>query len=443
MFSIHKKKKCVLILLDGLGDRSYTALGNRTPLQAAHTPVLDRLTQNGASGLFHPTRMGQALPSEMAHFALFGYSMKEFPGRGALEALGAGLPIRTEDVAVLARFAKLFTDADGCLRLSDEKVTEEDERLNPLSASVGDYEYRGIRIRFYRTKGPYGILILRGNVSPRITDTDPILLNHRLSAVKPWYKEPPESPAADTAAALKSYLVWAYERLGKHPLNRERIEKGLEPINGIVTQRAGQLRSVPFFRERYGFSGISIASGIIYRGICSYLGLDFHKVKDTDNCGEDIAARLEKAVDFLGRYDFIHVHSERPDQAAHTKDPEAKIRVIEELDAGIGRAIEPLLESPDVVIAVTADHSTPSKGPLVHSGEPVPLIFCGPGIRRDRVEQFNEVDTAGGALGCVRGPEFMDLVLNYMDRAKLQGLMDTPYDQRYWPGDYEPFRIGK
>ena len=35
----------------------------------------------------------------------------------------------------------------------------------------------------------------------------------------------------------------------------------------------------------------------------------------------------------------------------------------------------------------------------------------------------------------------MYLVLNYLDRAKLAGLRDTPVDQTFWPGDYEPFRL--
>ena len=73
------RRKCVIILLDGLGDRSDPSLEHRTPLQVAQTPNLDRLAGAGACGLFHATHLGQALPSENAHFALFGYSRDEFP----------------------------------------------------------------------------------------------------------------------------------------------------------------------------------------------------------------------------------------------------------------------------------------------------------------------------------------------------------------------------
>ena len=71
----------------------------------------------------------------------------------------------------------------------------------------------------------------------------------------------------------------------------------------------------------------------------------------------------------------------------------------------------------------------------------MPLTFFGQGVRRDKVSRFDEVSAAGGALGTVRGRELMYLLLNHLDRAKLQGIMDTPVDQPYWPGHYQPFRL--
>jgi 2,3-bisphosphoglycerate-independent phosphoglycerate mutase len=94
-------KKCIMLLLDGVGDRSHPELKHRPPLQAARTPALDRLVRVGANGLYHAAQVGQALPSENAHFAMFGYDMDVFPGRGALEALGAGIDLAPESVAML------------------------------------------------------------------------------------------------------------------------------------------------------------------------------------------------------------------------------------------------------------------------------------------------------------------------------------------------------
>lgn len=433
-------KKCILILLDGIGDRSHAQLAYQTPLQAAHTPTLDRMAAVGSNGLYHAWAQGQALSSEDAHFAMFGYERSEFPGRGALEALGAGIELGPGDVAVLAHVASV-RESDGCLLLEKGVPRASDEEAEAAIREIGEYETHGVQIRFTRTKGLFGVITLSGDVSPHVTDTDPIQEGHTLSEVKPWQEYSADPAARNTAAALKAYLVWAYHRLCSHPLNRSRMEKGRRPLNALVTQRAGQLKQAPSFRERHGLRGLSISSGIVYGGLCAYLGLDFRKAAESGDPARDIAERLTAACGALDEYDFIHVHTKYADEAGHARNPHLKKEVIEALDRGIASAIEPLLNNPELLLIVTADHSTPSSGSLIHSGETVPITMCGEGVRRDVVQRFDEVSAAAGALGSVRGKELMYLVLNHLDRAKLQGLMDTPLNQPFWPGDNEPFRV--
>ncbi len=433
-------KKCILILLDGIGDRAYRQLGNKTPLQAAKTPVLDELAAKGSNGMYHAALQGQALPSENAHFLMFGYDMSDFPGRGALEALGAGIDPGPEDVAVLSHFVSL-READGYLFLEKGKPAIPEDEISQVISAMAKYETGGVRVRFIHTGGIYGVIILSGNVSPYITDSDPFLDQRPLIKIEPWAEYIDDTATLNTAAALKDYLTWAYYRLLDHPVNLSRISRGQVPINGLDTQRAGQLKTVMHFEQCYGLHGLSISSGIVYWGLSRYVGMDFRKVTDSGDPGVDIAERLELARKALDNYDFIHVHTKTPDKAAHTKDPLAKKAVIEALDMGMGKAIRPLMDDPEIFIVVTADHSTPSSGPLIHSGESVPMTFFGRGVRLDEVYRFDEVSAAAGALGSVRGKELMYLILNHLDRSKLHGTMDTPVDQPYWPGKYKPFRL--
>ncbi len=434
-------KKCIMILLDGLGDRSYPELDHQTPLQSARTPVLDHLATHGANGLYHAALLGQALPSENAHFAMFGYDMADFPGRGALEALGAGVPIENGDVALLAHFVSVTATADGILVLKDGKPESTDEEIRALIETVGQYAVDGIQVRLHHTSGFRGSLCLAGRVSRYVTDSDPMEKGRPLVAVNPWADHADDPVTRNTARALTAYMTWVHVTLEDHPVNEARRKAGQQPLNGLVFQRAGQLKPIAPFSSRYGMRGLSIASGIVYHGLAAYLGMDVHKVRDTARPGDDLARRLQTAVRQLKDHDFIHVHTKTPDEAAHTKDPLAKKRIIGKLDKGIGSALDTLLANPELLLVVAADHSTPSAGPLVHSGEPVPLIFHGPGIRRDAVSKYDEISAAAGALGFVRGKELTYLILNHLDRAKLHGLMDTPVDQPYHPGDYEPFRI--
>ncbi len=433
-------KKCLLILLDGLGDRSYPQFDHQTPLQAANTPILNDIARSGANGLYHAAALGQALPSENAHFAMFGYDMGDFPGRGALEALGAGIPLSAKNVAVLGHFASLH-EKKRHLTLVDGKLSATDEEATELFKTVGDYETEEIRIQFHRTHGLYGIIVLQGPVTPFVTDTDPFIKGRLVSDARPWHTHEADGNTIQTATALKRYLCWAWRKLADHPVNKRRRKKGLSDITGIVTQRAGQLRTPPPFSESWGLRGLSMASGIVYQGLASYIGLDFLRVSDTGDPGADMADRLRMAYNALNDYDFIHLHTKTPDESAHTKDPTAKKTVIESLDRGIGQAITPFIKDPQMLVVVTSDHSTPSAGPLIHSGEPVPILFTGEGVRQDAVQQFDEISAAGGALGVVRGKEFMYLVLNHLDLAKLHGVMDTAKDQPFWPGNYHPFEV--
>ncbi|MYL85260.1 2,3-bisphosphoglycerate-independent phosphoglycerate mutase [Desulfovibrio aerotolerans] len=435
--------KCVLIVLDGLGDRSYEVLGGKTPLQAARTPTLDRIAREGANGLFHAGLLGQALPSENAHFAMFGAPAAAFPGRGAIEALGAGVDLKPGQVAVLAHFVSAANDAGRLRVVRDRAGPAAAQEIAALFAAVGAFQSQGVALRLHHTNGLFGVLSLTGPVSPHITDSNPMRDGVFASSILPLAMAAADPDELDrarrTALALTHYLGWVHHRLEAHPLKAKRLEQGLPVLNGLVTQRAGQIKPVMPFAERFGLRGASIASGAMFHGLARLLGLTPMPVADSPDCGRDLAERVRLAGQVLADFDFIHVHTKAPDEAAHRKDPLLKKSVIESLDQGLARSLESLLDDPEVLLLVTADHSTPSGGPLIHSGEAVPLVMRGHGQRIDGVACFDEVSAAAGCLGPVRGQELMLLVLNGLELAKLQGVMDTPEDRPYWPGPYAPF----
>jgi len=115
--------------------------------------------------------------------------------------------------------------------------------------------------------------------------------------------------------------------------------------------------------------------------------------------------------------------------------------VIEALDKALDYAVEEILHDDEVLFIVTADHSTASSGTMIHTGENVPLVMNGKYIRQDSVRKFDEISCAAGGLSLVRGRELMYLVLNFLDRGKLWGLMDSPDDQPFTPGRYSPLHL--
>jgi len=431
--------RCILLILDGLGDRGHAAFGGQTPLQMADTPHLDRLASLGMTGLFHPWLLGGALPSEIAHFLLFGYDLEDFPGRGYIEALGENLPLGDTDVALLGRIFAV-RKKQGLLILTEEDPKVEEATCLALQEAIGTFHHEGVDISFIPTGGIRGIVLAKGEVAPAVTDSNPIYEGRPLMEVLPWEGRENDERTLKTAQALNQYQAWAFHQLAAHPINQQRKRAGLAPLNAVGLQRAGQKKPIIPFGDQWGFKALAIAAGCLYRGLSQHVGMELLPVKDTDNTAADLLARLKLAHQDR-RHDFIYIHTKALDEAAHTKDPLIKKAAIEALDRAVDFALQEIATDPDTLLVITADHATNSAGAMIHSGEPVPLLMVGQYTWRDGVTRFDEVNCARGALGLVRGKELMYLILNFLDRGKLMGLRDAPRDQPYFPGKFTPFKI--
>ena len=166
-------RRCILVILDGLGDHGHAVFGGQTPLQAACTPNLDRLAALGMNGLYHSYLQGVAMPSEIAHFLMFGYDLADFPGRGYLEAVGENISLSPKDVALLGRiFSVREHQQHLILEVEDPEV--EAKTCLALQQDIKKYSTAGVDVEFIPTKGIQGLVIVRGEVSPDITDSNPI-----------------------------------------------------------------------------------------------------------------------------------------------------------------------------------------------------------------------------------------------------------------------------
>ena len=114
--------------------------------------------------------------------------------------------------------------------------------------------------------------------------------------------------------------------------------------------------------------------------------------------------------------------SRRRTWPATPRIPQIKKSTIEALDAELGD-----LPTDRAIVCITGDHATPTYPDVIHSGDPVPFIVDGPGVRADEVEAFGELDCARGILGHLRGPDMMPVLLNAADRPLFLGSRPTPF----------------
>jgi 2,3-bisphosphoglycerate-independent phosphoglycerate mutase len=406
---------------------------------AASTPNLDRLAALGMNGLYHAYLQGVALPSEMAHFLMFGYDLADFPGRGYLEAVGEGIRLAPRDVALLGRLFSVQA-REGQLWLEVEDPQVDPATCRTLQEAVRHFTAEGVAVEFVPTKGIQGVVRLRGQVSPDITDSNPIQEGRPLMAVLPLAGCEGDAKVQRTCRVLNQYLLWSHELLSRHPENLRRQARGLPPLNAVGLQRAGRYKPIVSFGDKWGFKPLALATGALYRGLSQHLGMTLLPVTDSPHPEVDLRQRLELARE-LDDFDFVYVHTKAPDVAAHTKNPREKQRLIQALDWAFAYALDVIAPDPNLLLVITADHSTNSDGAMIHSGESVPLLMVGAFTRRDGVCRFDEASCAGGALGLVRGAELMHLILTFLDRGKLFGLRDAPRDQPYTPGPSTPLRL--
>lgn len=415
----------VVVVLDGLGDRAYAALGGRTASEAAHTPALDALARRSACGLLHPLGRGRAPSSEVAHWALLGGQPDEFPGRAVLEALGAGQAVEPTDVLAHAALRPAERRA-GALWVTGRAGPDDAADAAELLGAVDGLEREGLAFGLSPLGAGEAILRVRGDGAvAEVTDSDPFFRD-RLPVLLPQAAAP---GARRTAAAAAAWSREVVGRLAEHPVNRERARRGRPALSVVTLKWWGGWRPCPSFAERHGLAGGVVVGGSrLHAGLARVLELGFVHVAEGPDPGAALAGRLVEAARALdGGADFALCHVKALDEAGHTKDPRRRQAVVEAFDAVLGPlSVSPLSEA---VVVVTGDHATPAEPELIHSGDPVPLLLAAPTVRADRVRAFGERPFAAGSLGHLAGADLMPLALNAANRPLFLGSRPTPADR--------------
>ncbi|MBC7090116.1 MAG: phosphoglycerate mutase, partial [Methanobacteriaceae archaeon] len=66
--------KSLIMIIDGMADRPIPELGEKTPLEVAKTPNMDKLAENGINGIMDPIKPGVRVGSDTAHLSILGYN---------------------------------------------------------------------------------------------------------------------------------------------------------------------------------------------------------------------------------------------------------------------------------------------------------------------------------------------------------------------------------
>lgn len=410
------KGKILIFICDGVADRPVTALAGKTPLEAARTANFDRLARLGENGLLDPIAPGVRAGSDTSHLALLGYDpYAYYTGRGPFEAMGVGMDVRPGDVAFRCNFATV-EERNGELVVMDRRAGRITEGTAELVAPLNGVELDGVKCYIKESTAHRAALVLRGDgLGAAVSDVDP---HEEGAAVGRAAGATPEDQK--TAAVVNEFVKLSHEKLKGHAVNVAREKRGLPPANIILPRGAGLAPHIPPVTELYGLTAAAVVEVGLIRGIARYCGLDVVPLPDTVNGGldTDLAAFMEATAAALRKYDLVLANVKGPDVAGHDGDAAAKVAVIERIDAAAGPLLEGLPAG--CCIALLGDHATPV-AVRDHSGDPVPVVFGGPGVRADAVETFGERAAATGGAGRLRGLDLLPILLNLTSRAEKFG----------------------
>jgi len=408
--------KVIMVVCDGMGDRATRARRFQTPLSVAKKQNIDKLTGTGSLGLMHPVGPGIRPGSDVAHFALLGYDpYKFYTGRGGLEAIGAGINIDSGDVAFRCNFATV----DDKMVVKDRRAGRASEGREELARALNEIDLAApsISFEFVPTVAHRGVLVLRRKgLSRRVSDTDPHMEGRTVQRSRP---EDEGEESRLTAKILNEFTEKSHLVLKDHPINAERVRRGLPPANIILSRGAGTIPPIETLTTKYSINAACIGVVPIVRGICRLAGMHLIDVEGaTGGLDTNFEAKAKAAVAAMEKYDLVFLHIKAPDIASHNGDFEKKVWTIERIDAAID-----VLNSLDLntqYIVLTSDHTTPVTV-KDHSADPVPILVAGPDFDASGVTSFSERTAATGNLGTLLALNLMPILMNRLGKIEKFG----------------------
>ncbi len=395
--------KYIIILGDGMSDEPIPALGNKTPLQVANKPNIDKIAALGRCGMLHTIPAGYAPGSEIANMSVMGYNVPEvFEGRGSLEAASMGVDIAQGEMAMRCNLicienGKIKNHSAG--HISNE---EAEELILFLQKELGNE-----LVSFYPGVSYRHLLKIKGG-NKKLKCTPPHDVPGTLFA--DVMIKAADVEATETADLLNDLILRSQALLENHPVNLKRAAEGKDKANSIWPWSPGYKPAMKTLQELYGIkSGTVISAVDLIRGIGVYAGLKVVLVDGvTGLYNTNYEGKAEAAVKALKKDDFVYLHIEASDEAGHEGDVDLKVKTIEYLDS---RIVGPIFEAVStwdeaVTIAILPDHPTPC-ALRTHTMDPVPFIIYKPGENADEVQVYDEFACRQGSYGELREMEFM------------------------------------
>lgn len=375
--------KYIVVLGDGMADEPIPELGNKTPLDAAATPVMDALAGAGIIGTVQNVPAGMAPGSDVANLSVLGYDpAANYSGRSPLEALSVGVQMDEDDVIFRSNIVTLTESEPYAQKTildhsSGEISTEDaDVLMDAIRA-----KFNSDTFRFYTGTSYRHILVWKGG---RVCQLEPPH-DHLGKVIGPYLPQ---------EVALRRMMEESFDILSNHPLNLARAAQGKHKANSLWFWGAGTKPRVQNFYEKTGLKGAMISAVDLLKGIAVGAGMEVCQVPGaTGSIDTNYEGKAQAAIDALLRdgCDYVYIHVEAPDEMGHQGRTQDKVKSIEYLDSRLIARVKQAMEeaNEDFRILVLPDHPTPIRI-RTHTADPVPYLLYDSTRQLKKRERFTE-----------------------------------------------------
>ena len=400
--------KYLVLSPDGMADEKIEALGNRTPMEAAQKPMMDKLASRALVGTVSNVPAGMVPESDTANMAILSFDPKTYSkGRSPLEAISMGLEMQPDETAYRCNVVTLSEEGEYedkiILDHSADEITtpEADELIRALQAAFGNER------RTFHTGVSYRHCLIMKNGN----DTYPFMRPHDILGKRIGEYLP---RTEDGGEEFYRMMKESFDILNHHPVNEARRARGLKPANSAWFWSPGKKPQLPNFKEKWGLDGAVISAVDLIKGIGICAGMHSIDVEGaTGNVHTNYEGKASAAINaFREGADLVYIHVEAPDECGHRAETENKVRSIELIDEKILIPVyEYLCEAGEPFrVMVLPDHPTPLRL-RTHTILPVPFFIYDSEKVRDGVSSYSEESAAAKSFYVENGYTLMDLLI--------------------------------
>ena len=362
--------KYAVILGDGMADWKIPELNDKTCLEAAKTPILDKLAPLSEVGLCKTVPDGLKPGSDVANMSVLGFDpLKYYTGRSPIEAVSMGIKLKDTDVTLRCNLVTLSDDEPyenkTMVDYSAGEITTEEagELIAFLKKNIDSENLKLFAGISYR----HCLVIENGATGHKLTPP------HDITGKKITEYLPEGKCGHEYLDLMKK----SFELLKNHPVNLKRKREGKNPANSIWLWGEGTKPALANFEKEKKLKGGIISAVDLVRGIGMLAGMEIIEVEGiTGNYDTNFTGKAEAAAEFLlsGR-DFVYIHMEAPDECGHHGDFKHKVCSIEKIDGVVKTLTEKLDKAgEDFAILVCPDHPTPCEI-KTHISDPIPYLL--------------------------------------------------------------------